>query len=224
MSAYLHTAWTVFLKDVRIEARTRESLVSILVFSVLVAFIFNFAFDPNPRVLATVGPGIVWVAFVFTGVIGLNRNFVLEQEQGTLDALLLAPVAREALYAGKLLGVFALMTAVEALMLPVFVVLYDLPVLNGPFVGVTLAATLGFAAVGTLFSAIAVRTRAREVLLPLLFLPAALPVLIGAVASSSDIFAGQGWSEYGRWLQLILIFDVVFIVVTSVAFEAVIEE
>ena len=224
MSAYLRAAIAIYAKDLRLEARTRESVVAVLVFALLAAFIFQFAFDPSPRVVATVGPGIVWVAYLFAGVLGLGRTFVLERDGGTLDGLILAPVSREAIYAGKVLGAFTLMAVVEALMLPVFVVLYDLPVIDPWFVGMALLATIGFAAVGTIFSAIAVHTRAREVLLPLLFLPVVLPVVVGAVASSSAIFQDQGWAQFGRWFQLMVAFDTLFLVISSLAFEYVLED
>ena len=224
MSEFLRTAIAIYAKDLRLEARTRESIVAVLVFALLSAFIFQFAFDPNPRVVATVGPGIVWVAYLFAGILGLGRTFVLERDGGTLDGLVLAPVSREAIYTGKVLGAFTLMAVVEALMLPVFVVLYDLPVINPWFASMTLLATLGFAAVGTIFSAIAVHTRAREVLLPLLFLPVVLPVVVAAVASSSSIFQGEGWSDFGRWFQLLLVFDTLFLVISSLAFEYVLED
>ncbi len=224
MSALARAAAVVFLKDLRLEARTRESLTAVLAFSLVVAFIFNFAFDPSPRVVATVGPGIVWVAYIFTGMLGMNRTFLLERERNTLDGLLLAPVPREAIYLGKLLGALALLLAVEALMLPVFLVLYDLSLLHPWFLAVTLAATIGFAAVGVLFSAIAVHTRAREVMLPLLFLPVVLPIVIGAVSGSAEAINGAGWSGVGRWLQLILAFDVIFLALSFWIFEFVLEE
>ena len=224
MRAYLRAALAIFRKDVRLEARTKETISGVLVFALIVAFVFKFAFDPSPRVLALVGPGIVWVAYLFAGMLGLNRAFVLEREQGTLEGLLLAPVSREALYLGKLLGTLTVMLVVEVLMLPVFLVLYDLSFFT-PWFGVTaVMATVGFAAVGTLFSAIAVHTRARELLLPLLFLPIVLPVVIGAVSSTSSVLQGGGWQEVGQWLRLILAFDVLFLVLSSWAFEFVLEE
>ena len=224
MGALTRAAAAVFMKDLRLEARTRESLTAILAFSLVVAFIFNFAFDPSPQIVAVVGPGIVWVAYIFTGVLGMNRTFILERERGTLDGLLLAPVGRDAIYLGKLLGALTLLLVVEALMLPVFLVLYDLSLLNLWFIAIAVAATVGFAAVGTLFSALAVHTRAREVMLPLLFLPVVLPIVIGAVAGTGEALDGNGWSGVGRWLQLIVAFDIVFLVLSSWAFEFVLEE
>ena len=224
MRETLRAALAIYAKDVRMELRTRETLGAVLAFAFVVAFIFTFAFEPSPQLIAAIGPGIVWVAYVFTAVIGMNRTFLLEHERGTLDGLRLAPVPREALYLGKLLSVVTLLLAVEALMLPAFLVLYDLSLFNVWFIAIAVAATIGIAAVGALFSAIAVLTRAREVLLPVLFLPIALPLLIGAVSGSREALEGGGWSETGRWLQLIVAFDAVFIVLSSLVFEYVLEE
>ena len=224
MRAYLRGALAIYGKDVRLEARTKETISGVLVFALVVAFVFVFAFDPAPRVLAVVGPGIVWVAYLFAGMLGLNRAFILEREQGTLEGLRLAPVSREAIYLGKLLGTLTVMIVVEVLMLPVFLVLYDLSLFTLWFGVTAVMATVGFAAVGTLFSAIAVHTRARELLLPLLFLPVVMPVVIGAVSSTSSVLQGGGWQEVGDWLRLMLAFDVLFLVLSSWAFEFVLEE
>ena len=224
MAAYLRVAAAVFMKDVRLEARTKETATAVLVFALMVAFVFGFAFDPAPRIMAIVGPGVVWVAYLFAGILGMNRTFAVERDRGTLEGLMLAPVGREAVFAGKLLGAIAVMLVVEALMLPVFLMLYDLSLFSVWFILTAVLATVGFAAVGTLFSAIAAHTRAREAALPLLFLPVSLPVIIAAVGSTSDVLDGGGWSEVRGWLQLMLAFDVVFVVLSSWAFEFVLEE
>ena len=224
MSTYLRAALTIYWKDVTVEARTKETVLGVLVFALVVTFIFKFTFDPAPQVVALIGPGIAWVAYVFAGIVGMGRTFVLERERGTLEALLLAPVPREAIYLGKLAGAFTLMIVVEAAMLPVFVVLHDLSFLSLPFAATAVLATLGLAAVGTLFSAIAVQTRARELLLPLLFLPVTLPIIIAAVSSTSLLLKGGGWQDVGEWLRLMLAFDIAFLVLSSWAFEFVLEE
>ena len=224
MKSYLRVALAVYAKDVRLEARTKETVTAITVFAVIVAFIFGFAFDPSPTIVAVVGPGIVWVAYVFTGILGMNRTFALERDRGTLDGLLLAPVSRESVYAGKLASTATIMLVVEAALFPVFLVLFDLNLFNIWFVLVALAATIGFATVGTLFSAIAAHTRAREVLLPLLFLPIVLPVIISAVSGTDAAIAGDGWDGVGKWLQFIVAFDAVFLVLSSWAFDFVLEE
>lgn len=224
MSAFWRVALAVLTKDLRLEARTRETLTAMTVFALLVAFVFNFAFDPSPRTIGLVGPGIVWVAYVFTGMIGISRAFTLERDRGTLEGLLLAPGGRDALYAGKVLSTLTLMVAVEVLMVPAFLVLYDLSLLSWWFAGSALLATIGFAATGVLFSAIAVHTRARDVLLPLLFLPAALPVVIAGVSSTAGAFAGETWASLGKWISLMVAFDVGMLVVSSLAFDVVVEE
>ncbi len=224
MKAYLRSATAIYVKDMRLEARTKETFSSVLAFAVIVAFVFGFTFDPNPSTIALVGPGIVWVAYVFTGILGMNRTFAVERDRGTLEGLLLAPVGREAIYAGKLASTTTIMVVVEMLLYPVFLLLFDLDLFNIWFVLVTVAATVGFAAVGTLFSAIASNTRAREVLLPLLFLPIVLPIIIGAVASTSGALEGGGWDRVGKWLQFIIAFDLVFLVLSSWALDFVLEE
>lgn len=224
MKHYLRAAFAVYAKDIRLEARSKETVTAILVFAVIVAFIFGFAFDPSPRIIATVGPGIVWVAYVFAGILGMNRTFALERDRGTLDGLLLAPIGREAIFAGKLASTATVMLFVEALLMPVFLVLFDLDLFSVWFGLIALAATIGFSTVGTLFSAIAANTRAREVLLPVLFLPVALPLIIAAVTGTAATLDGEGWGGVGRWLQFMIAFDVVFLVLSSWAFEFVLEE
>jgi heme exporter protein B len=221
---YLRAAFAVYAKDIRLEARSKETVTAILVFAVIVAFIFGFAFDPSPRIIATVGPGIVWVAYVFAGILGMNRTFALERDRGTLDGLLLAPIGREAIFAGKVASTATVMLFVEALLMPVFLVLFDLDLFSVWFGLIALAATIGFSTVGTLFSAIAANTRAREVLLPVLFLPVALPLIIAAVTGTAATLDGEGWGGVGRWLQFMIAFDVVFLVLSSWAFEFVLEE
>jgi heme exporter protein B len=224
MRNYLRGALAIYAKDIRLEARTKETISAVLAFAIIIAFIFGFAFDPSPTIVAVVGPGIVWVAYVFTGILGMNRTFALERDRGTLDGLLLAPVSRESVYAGKLASTATIMLVVEAALFPVFLVLFDLNLFNIWFVLVALAATIGFATVGTLFSAIAAHTRAREVLLPLLFLPIVLPVIISAVSGTDAAIAGDGWDGVGKWLQFIVAFDAVFLVLSSWAFDFVLEE
>ena len=224
MRGYFRAAAAIYAKDIRLEVRTKETISAVLAFAVIVAFIFGFAFDPSPAIVAIVGPGIVWVAYVFTGILGMNRTFAIERDRGTLEGLLLAPVGRESIYAGKLASTTTIMIAVELLLYPVFLLLFDLNLFNVWFAIITLAATVGFAAVGTLFSAIAAHTRAREVLLPLLFLPVVLPVIIGAVSSTGAALEGTGWDGMGRWLQFIVAFDAVFLVLSSWAFDFVLEE
>ena len=224
MNNYLRGAMAIYAKDIRLEARTKETVSAVFAFAIIISFIFGFAFDPRPSVVAIVGPGIVWVAYVFTGILGMNRTFALERDRGTLEGLLLAPVGREAIYAGKLASTTTIMLAVEILLLPVFLLLFDLDLFNIWFVMITIVTTIGFGAVGTLFSALAAHTRAREVLLPLLFLPVTLPIIIGAVTASAAAMNGNGWDGIGNWFQFIVAFDAVFLMLSSWTFAFILEE
>ena len=224
MSGFLGPILTLALKDILLEVRTKEIVSSVLLFAFLAVIIFSFAFDPTPAVVALVAPGILWVAFTFAGVLGFNRSFILEKDKGSLDGLLLCPVSRDVIYLGKLAGSFLFMIVVEALLLPVFAVLYDFSLFIPELLLIAALATLGFAAVGTLFSAMAVNTRSRETMLPLLLLPLTVPIIIAAVEATGAILDGDSLGDLGRWWQLLLAFDVIFLVLSSLLFGAVLEE
>ena len=211
-------------KDVLLELRTKDIVVSVLVFSLLVIVIFNFAIDPTPQMVVLVAPGILWVAFLFGGVLGLTRSFALEKDSGSLQGLMLAPVGREVIYFGKMLGNFLFMLAVEVIVFPIFAVLFNLPLVMPELIPIALLASWGIATVGTVFSAMAVNTRSREVMLPLLFFPVVLPAIVAAVEASRVVIQGEGSSDLTQWIPLLAVFDVVFLVVCPVAFNVVVEE
>ncbi|MDO8686995.1 MAG: heme exporter protein CcmB [Dehalococcoidales bacterium] len=211
-------------KDALSELRTREIIFSVLVFTLLVIVIFNFAFGTSQQVIVLVAPGSLWVTFAFAGVLSLNRAFIPEKEQGCLEGLMACPISREAIYVGKILSSLLFMLIIEAIALPIFAVLFNLPMLSLPVIVITVLTTIGFVAVGTLFSAMAVNTKAREMVLPILFLPIVVPIIIAAVEASGLAIAGAPWSKFASWLQLILAFDVIFLVVSFLIFAFVIEE
>jgi heme exporter protein B len=211
-------------KDVLSEMRTKEIVSSVLVFALLVIVTFNFAFGVSQETLALVAPGILWVAFAFAGVLSLNRSFILEKEEGCLEGLMVCPISREVIYVGKMLGSLLFMLIVEAIALPVFGFLFNLPVFSLQLVAITVLATIGFVAVGTLFSALAVNTKAREMVLPILFLPIVIPIIISAVKASGLTLTGEPWSGVSSWLQIIVAFDAIFLVVSFLIFAFVIEE
>jgi heme exporter protein B len=196
----------------------------VLVFTLLVIVIFNFAFGTNQTTINLVAPGILWVTFTFAGVLSLNRAFVPEKEQGCLEGLMACPVSREVIYVGKMLSSLLFMLIIEAIALPIFAFLFNLPVLSLQIIVITVLTTIGFVTVGTLFSALAVNTKAREMVLPILFLPVVVPIIIGAVLATGTALAGGSWSELGSWLQIIAVFDVIFLVVSFLVFAYVIEE
>jgi len=211
-------------KDILSELRTREIITSILVFAVLVLVIFNFTFNPDQAMMARIAPGILWVAFVFSGVLALNRAFIPEKEENCLEGLMCCPVEREAIYIGKALGSLFFMLLVEAVILSVFALLFNVSVFQLEIITVTFFATIGFVAVGTLFSALAINTRAREMVLPILFLPIITPVIIAAVKASALALEGKSWADMTPWLVILIAFDMIFTVVSFLVFPYIIEE
>lgn len=209
-------------KDVRCELRTRQVWIAMGMFAVLVLVVFNFAFDLRVDNETAVAPGALWIAFVFASVLGLGRTLASEQDHGAMDRLLICPVDRKAVYFAKLLGNLVFLVAVEVVAVPIFAALYDLPVLSAMMVLVVLLGTIGVAAVGTLFSAVALGTRAREMLLPLLVFPLIIPIVIAAVKATQSLVSPA--SGEPPWLGLIAAFDVIFLSISALVFHYVIEE
>ena len=224
MSEFLRPVWVLLWKDILLEVRSRDLVVSVLVFGLLVVVVFNFALNVTPQQVTRLAPGILWVAFAFAGTLAMNRAFVREREQGGLDGLLLSPVSRDAIFLGKAAASFLFMLLVEVALLPVFAVLLNFSAWSFTLIFTIVLATLGFALVGTLFSAIAVQTRSREIMLPVLFFPVVLPVIIGAVEASTLAIGGESIVGLKRWLPLIGVFDALFLVICPWAFSIVSEE
>lgn len=226
MREVLALALAVAAKDVRLEFRRRTALFSALVFTALVLAIFNFARDPTAVAAVDLAPGILWITFTFAGLLGLNRAFSLERENRAIDGLLLAPVSRGGLYLGKLLGNLVFVGLVEAIALPLFAVFFNVPLWGvlGPLAAVIVLATVGFVAVGTIMSAIAVSTRFADLMLPVLMLPFLMPPVTGAVQVTARLFAGRPVAEVTGWLKLLVGYDVVFLVISFLVFEAVLDE
>jgi heme exporter protein B len=211
-------------KDVVTELRTKEMFSSMLVFSLIAVFIFSIALDLSAANPVDTTPGLLWVTIAFAGTLGLSRSLAQEQENQCIDGLLLAPMDRSAIFFGKAVGNILFMGLVELIVVPVFAVLFNVPLLRGSIWLVVLLGTIGYAAVGTLFSAMAVNTRAREVMLPILLLPVSVPVFIPAVNATGGFLAGDPVSEVANWLQLLLVYDVVIIAISFMAFDFVVEE
>lgn len=222
MKASILAVLAILWKDVILELRTKDIVVSALVFALLVIVVFSFAVTPTPQTVAFVAPGILWISFTFGGVLGLNRSMALERESGGLHALMLAPVSRDLIFFGKMLGTLLFMLLVEVAVFPVFAVLFNFSLLLPGLIPVAVLATLAIATIGTLFAAIAANTRSREVMLPLLFFPVVVPVVIAAVEASTAVL--QGDSALGRWIPFLIAFDAVFLVVCPFAFQLVVEE
>jgi heme exporter protein B len=222
---YWRKVMAIVGKDIATELRTKEMFSAMFVFSLLIIFIFNFAFDLRAENVQTLAPGVLWVAIAFAGMLGLSRSFILERDRGVFDGLLLAPVDRSAIYFGKMIGNVLFISLVELVILPFFMVLFNqsLSVLPG-VAGVIILGSISLAGVGTLFSAMAVHTRAREVLLPIMLFPVIIPAMLAAVRLTAAILDKIPLAEVSHWLALLIAFDLIFISASYMLFEFVVEE
>ena len=226
MSDLLRHAWVIARKDLVIELRSRTAFVSTLVFTVLVLIVFNFGRDPTAVPTIDLAPSILWVTFTFAAMLALNRAFALELENHALEALLVSPLSRTSLYWGKLIANLVFVAVVEAVALPPFVLFFNVsvwPVLI-PLVGVIALATVGFVAVGTLFSAMVIRTRFAELMLPVLLLPFLIPPLAGAVQVTAGLLSGRPVAESAGWLRLLAAYDIVFVTLSTLLFSHTVDE
>lgn len=217
--------WAIARKDIQLELRTREVLTTMIVFGLLGAVIFSFAFDMAPDLARRFLPGMLWVVTVFAALLGLNRQFAVEKVDGCLQGILLAPGDRSALYFGKALGNWLFVLTDIAVVWPAFFLFFRVagPVPVGGVVLVTLLGTAGFVTVGTFLAALAAQTKSSEILLPILLLPIAIPLLIGAVKLTGGLMSGEGLAEYGLWLKLLGAYDVIFTVVPWLLFDYLLE-
>ena len=226
MDSFFRPVLAIFFKDFIVELRTKETMSAMVIFAILVMVIFNFAFEQNRQLLISIAPGVLWVAILFAGVLGLNRSFAQEKEFGALEGVLLAPVDRGAVYLGKTMANCFFLFVMELLLLPVFELFFNV----GYFerfhlhLPVILLATMGFSAIGTIFSAVAVNTRMKEVMLPVLLLPMSVPVMIAAVEATSSILAGQPVEVIYDWLKILTAFLTIGAVSSYLLFEFVLVE
>ncbi len=222
--SYCRKTWALIGKDLAVERRTRESLSVMLVFSLMVVVILSFAFELRVDNVRQVAPGALWVAIAFAGVLGLNRSLAREHEDGCLEGLMLAPVDRSAIYLAKAAANLLTMAGTEVVILPLFSALFGIGMLRPDLALVLLLGTLGLAAAGTLLSTMAVHTRARDVLLPVLLLPVSVPLLIASTKATAGLLDGAGLAAVASWLQLLAVCDAVFLGASLAMFEYVVEE
>jgi heme exporter protein B len=224
---FLRAAWLVVRKDVLIEARSREIVYTTVFFAVSCVLVFAFGFVNEGRPVTDAAPGILWIAIAFSGTLALGRAFERERQHETLRALMIAPVDRPALYVGKLAGVLLLLAIVEVIVVPLVALLFHAPLFARPvlLVGLLAGGTTGFAAVGTLFAAMLVRARSRDVLLPILLYPITIPVIIAGVRGTAALLQPEVDVPMARaWLSMLVLFDVVFITLSLWTFEPLMTE
>lgn len=224
MKNYLRALGALIWKDLAAEWRSRQLISAMLVFSLLVILIFNYALELDAAARATVTSGVLWVTFVFAGTLGLNRSLAVEQDRGCLDGLLLAPVDRTVIYFGKAVANLVFMLVVAAIVLPVYSILYNVNLFLPGLLLVILLGSIGYIAVGTLLAAMAVQTRTRDILLPILLFPVVIPVLVNAVKASSAFLQRIPYADFSTYVNLLIAYDVVFVAVGFMVFEYIVEE
>ena len=214
MSFFSVLRWIIW-KDLICEIRSRESISSMFVFALVVLFIFSFSFSMDQQGAQDLMPGIIWVAFAFSGILGLGKSFSSELQNDCMEYLQMSPASPGTIYLGKLAANLVFMLIVEIILFPLFIVFFNLDVVEKlpMLLLVFLLGTVGLSSLGTLFSAMTVQIRAREVMLPVLVLPLAVPVMIGAVEATRGIFNGEPFQLYRPWVELLVVFDVIFTVV-----------
>jgi heme exporter protein B len=223
--SYTRRALVVAWKELLVERRSKETLNGLLFFSLLLLFVFQFALGPDRERLGGVLPGVLWLGFILSGLLALGRTFLVEREHDCWEGLLLAPGDKSAIYVGKLVGNIALMAAVEAVLLALFVLFFDID-LGRAFPALALVValgTVGLAAVGTLFAAMTAHIRAREVLFPVLLLPVQIPVLLAAVKATEALLQGEPLAAVAHWVKLLAAADVLYLTVGVLTFDAIME-
>ena len=227
MTDFLRVAWIVMRKDLTVEMRSREIVYTTVFFAASCVLVFAFALVREGRPLEDAAAGILWIAIAFAGTLGLGRTFERERHTETLRALMLAPSDRPAIYVGKLLGMLALLAVVEAVLVPLVGIMFHASFLASPLLMLALlvTGTIGFASVGTLFAAMLVRARSRDVLLPVLLYPITIPVIIAGVRGTAALLQATPDEPMARfWVSLLVFFDVVFVTLSLWTFEPLMTE
>ena len=222
----LRATFLIAAKDIRVELASRTALATAITFAILVLVIFNFARDPAEVPLAVLAPSVLWVTSAFAGVVALNRSFAMERERGAMDGLLLAPISRSAIYFGKYLANLAFVLVVNAVLLPLFILFFNVTLSRAlGWIGLLLAlAAAGYVAVGTLLAAMTVRTRFAELMLPVLLLVFLVPPVLVGVQATTRLLGGRPLGEIIGWIRFLIVYDVVFLVLGWLLFPATMDE
>jgi heme exporter protein B len=223
---FLNQVGAILWKDILTEFRTKDAITSMLLFGLLVILMFHFAFEPDSLETEKYGPGLLWVTFIFAGMLGMNRTFAGEKENDNLQSLMLAPVNWSAIFIGKMLSNLLFMLMAETVILFCFSIFFNVNLV--PRLGwvalITFLGTLGFASAGTILAAVSMNTRMSDVMLPILFLPVALPAILGAVESTAAALTDPPGEALGFWLKFLVVYNIIFITLPLLLFDYVLEE
>jgi heme exporter protein B len=221
---FLRAVLSIIRKDFQAELRSRELIGSMGLFALLSVMVFSFALELDRLARIESISGVLWVTVVFASILGLNRSMAMERDQGNLDALLIAPIHRAAIFVGKLVGNFVFTLVIGLLLLPLMTILYNVSLINVGVIVVLVLGTLGFTTLGTLLATMTVQTRAREALLPIVMMPVVLPLLLSAVRTSASLLNAAPQADSLQWLQILVVLDVIYLVMCFLLFEFVVEE
>lgn len=216
----------IIFKDVLMELRSKDIIISMIVFSLIVVAIFNFIFDPGSDLIKATAPGILWVAIIFAANLGLSRSFAREHENAKMQGLMLCPVDRSNIFIAKVFGNVLFITIVVLFSLPIIMVFFDLTLGKIIFslLLILFLGIFGFASVGTIFSTISANTKSREVMLPILLFPVSIPVILSATKSTTYLLNNQNFDQTWTWIKILIAFDIIFFIVSFLLYEYVLEE
>lgn len=224
MFATLKIIWLLARKDLLLESRNRDVGVAIVMFAVLVLAIFAITVEPAVRKSIEIGPGILWAAVAFAGVVGLARSMAHETEGDAIGMTMLAPITRDLILLGKSLATLIFLAIALAVIVAFFSLLFNVSLLRLEFVAIALLVTVGFSGVGTLFTSLTLKVRAREVMLPMLFLPVIAPLLFAAIQVTSGVLEGGSWGAIATWLQLAAAYDIVLLAASILLYGYILED
>ena len=221
---FWQSSLAIIWKDWKIELRKKSLLSSMLIFSLMIVLIFTFALDLDKSARENVAIGILWVTFVFAATLGLNQTIALENENSTLDGILLSPIDQTSILVGKFISTFIFVTIIEAFVMPIYYILFEIPWFSPKLIVVILLGTFGYTLVGTLLATIAMRTQYREIILPILLFPVATPIIISAVQCSNKILSGASWNQMSGSFNLLIVYDIIFVGIAIMTFDHLIKE
>ena len=211
-------------KDFLLEVRSKDVVLPVFIFSFLVVVTFNFALESTPNTANLIVPGILWVSVLFGAMVGFGRMFLSESEQGAFQGLLTAPIGRDVIFFGKVISNVLFLLLIELILLPILVVLFNVTLSPLYMLYVSIPALFGISLSGMLFASISMNMRAKEVMLPILFLPVVVPIILGAVESTYAVMNGDNLDQFLKWITLMIVFDLIYSVLGPVSFTMIVED
>lgn len=224
VTPYWRAVGAIAWKDLRAEIRSRELINSMLLFTLMTVMVFSLALELDANARQTTVAGVLWVTIVFAGLLGLSRSLASEKDKGSLDALLLAPIARSALFFGKMLGNLLFVLVIALVLMVLLTVLFNVTLLHPLLILLVVLGSVGFTTIGTLLSSMSVHARSRETLLPILLMPVVLPIVISAVRGSTAVLNELPSEDWLPWIQLLIMADVIYVAASYALFDFVVEE